>query len=128
MKCFYSGEVAIGTCKSCGRGLSVEFATEFPKGLACKNRCEKDVEDVIALIERNIRFSATTTSIIKGNARAIAVAGVFYMFMGVVFLYVGLFQMKIAFFALMGAGFILYAIYVPARAYRLRNTKQAPQT
>lgn len=126
MKCFYSSEVAIGTCKSCGRGLSVEFATEFPKGLACKNRCEKDVEDVIALIERNIRYSAATTSIIKGNSRAIAVAGVLYLFMGVVFLYVGLFQMKIAFFALMGAAFILYSIYVLARAYRVRTRERIP--
>jgi hypothetical protein len=127
VKCFYSGADAIGTCKSCGRGLSLEYAAEFPRGLACKNRCEKDVETLIALIERNIRLSATTTSLVKGSGGATAVSGFFFLFMGVVFLYFGIFETKITLFTLMGSGFVVYAIYMLMRANSLRKMNQSPK-
>ena len=67
MKCFYHRDKdAIGICKSCSRALCQECAAEFPKGIACKGRCEEDVRAVIELIERNVRL---TKSVSAGGGR-----------------------------------------------------------
>jgi hypothetical protein len=55
MQCFYhSGSDAVGTCKHCHRGLCRDCASEREGGLACKGRCEALVDQVSALIQRNI--------------------------------------------------------------------------
>lgn len=48
MNCFYHPTaVAVGTCKSCNKGLCRECAVDLGKGLACKGRCEEDVKAVM---------------------------------------------------------------------------------
>jgi hypothetical protein len=55
MKCFYHAEAdAVGTCKHCHRGVCRECAAEREGGIACRNRCEAQVDQVNALIQRNI--------------------------------------------------------------------------
>lgn len=55
MKCFYHAEAdAVGTCKHCHRGICRECAAERDGGLACRGRCEVAVDQVNALIARNI--------------------------------------------------------------------------
>ena len=55
MKCFYHPEAdAVGTCKHCQRGICRTCAAEREGGLACKGRCESQVDQVSALIQRNI--------------------------------------------------------------------------
>ena len=87
MKCFYSQTDAIGICRSCGRGLSLEFATEYPKGLACKSRCEEDVEALIAMVDRSTKISATSASIVRSNWVSVLVSAVFLLILGVGFFY-----------------------------------------
>jgi hypothetical protein len=54
MKCFYHTNVdAVAVCKNCGKGLCVECATEVGKGIACKNRCEADVEAINKIFQEN---------------------------------------------------------------------------
>ena len=54
MKCFYHQSIdSIGVCRSCGRGLCPSCVTEYPEGLACKDRCETAVEETISLVKRN---------------------------------------------------------------------------
>jgi len=56
MKCFYHQAVdAVGICKNCQRGVCAGCAAERDGGLACRNRCEKQVDQVIMLIRRNIQ-------------------------------------------------------------------------
>src|SRR5262245_51652117 len=44
MNCFYHrSSPAVGICKNCQRGLCSECAVEVPDGLACKERCERQV-------------------------------------------------------------------------------------
>jgi hypothetical protein len=44
MNCFYHQDrPAIGICKNCQRGLCSDCAVEVPDGLACKERCERQV-------------------------------------------------------------------------------------
>ncbi len=55
MQCFYHAQAhAVGTCKHCHRGLCRDCASEREGGLACKERCETHVDQVNALIQRNI--------------------------------------------------------------------------
>ena len=57
MRCFYhqDGE-AVGTCKSCGKGVCVECAVDLGKGLACRGRCEGSAQAVILLIDHNVEL------------------------------------------------------------------------
>jgi heme A synthase len=56
MKCFNHPQTdAVGTCKHCQRGLCHECASEREGGLACRGRCEAQVDAVNALIRRNIQ-------------------------------------------------------------------------
>jgi hypothetical protein len=56
MKCFYHAEAdAVGTCKHCHRGVCRECAAEREGGLACRGHCEAQVDQVNALIQRNIQ-------------------------------------------------------------------------
>jgi len=58
MNCFYHPTVvAVGICKSCGKGLCQECAVDLGKGLACKGHCEEDVKAVMQLIDRSIQRS-----------------------------------------------------------------------
>ena len=54
MKCFYHpGSDAVGVCKSCGKGLCPDCVADLGKGIACRSRCETDVEIIIGLIEQS---------------------------------------------------------------------------
>lgn len=54
MKCFYHNSVnAIAICKNCNRGVCQDCASEVTNGIACKNRCESEVESVNNLINRS---------------------------------------------------------------------------
>jgi hypothetical protein len=56
MKCFYHESAdAVGTCKHCHRGVCRECAAERDGGIACRGRCEASVDQVNALIARNIQ-------------------------------------------------------------------------
>ena len=56
MKCFYHPQAdAVGICKNCQRGLCPGCASERDGGLACKGRCETAVDQVSALIRRNVQ-------------------------------------------------------------------------
>jgi hypothetical protein len=91
MKCFYNHEQdAVGLCKSCGKGISSDYAVDLGKGLACKDRCEKDATDLIALIDSNIAMRGTSQKLINGSGRNGIVSSVILGMMGAVFLFTGL--------------------------------------
>jgi hypothetical protein len=121
MKCYYSASDAIGTCKSCGRGLSREFAAEYPKGLACKNRCERDVEALIAMIDRSVMLSPTSASIVRSNVLTITISGLFFIFMGAAFLFTAEKSRGFDLGFYMGYAFLAFGSYYLFRAYRTRK-------
>ena len=58
MRCFYhQDKEAVGTCKSCRKGVCIDCAVDLGKGLACRSRCEDTARALIALIDRNIQLS-----------------------------------------------------------------------
>jgi len=88
MKCYYApNEDAVGVCKACGKGLSPNYITEYPYGLACKGRCESQVEKLIAMVSRSMELQKPTQSLVKKSGRMALGSGVFLLLLGAVFLY-----------------------------------------
>lgn len=113
MKCFYSAQDAVGICKSCGRGLSLAFATEFPTGLACKGRCEPAVLDLI-------RQQTAAASALRSNNTTLLASGALSVFAGCGFLYFNRYNTGLNLFDFMGGTFITYGLYAIIRALRLQ--------
>jgi hypothetical protein len=67
MRCFYHRDVeAVGTCKSCGRGLCPACVAEVENGLACRSRCEGEVRAINRIISRNkTAFERTSSAYIR---------------------------------------------------------------
>lgn len=69
MRCFYhSTTEAVAICKNCSRGVCRDCLTEFPNGIACKNRCEAEVEAVNQIINRGKTSYQKTSSAYSRNA------------------------------------------------------------
>lgn len=85
MECFYhEGRQAVGSCRSCLKGLCRECAVEYDKGLACRLRCEEDVQDLIATIDQSVRYRALSTAYVRATPKVM-------MGIAMVSLFVGLF-------------------------------------
>ena len=119
MKCFYDpSQDAVGTCKSCGKGLSPDYLTDLGKGLACKGHCEEEVSAVIELIESNMISSGASAQIIKKTSIGTYGSGVFLFAMGIIFAMMGMDEPEMDFTLFLGVGFILYGIWTTYRAYK----------
>jgi hypothetical protein len=114
MRCYYHRDrEAVGSCKSCGKGLCPECAVDLTKGLACRGRCEAAVEAVINLVERNIRVSPTTTRLVQASGSARLAGSLFIVVCGVVFLAFGLLsERRLNFVAILGACFLGYGLFL----------------
>ena len=125
MKCFYdSNKDAVGTCKSCGKGICPEHAVDLGRGLACKDHCEGDVRSLIALIDSNVAMRATSQKLILGSGRAGIVTSVFFLLMGAVFLISGMIfrSGRGVFPVVLGALFICWSLFTLFRSYSIHRS------
>ena len=54
MRCFQHRETeAVGLCRACGRGACPDCAAEVEGGLACRGRCEDEVQATYGFLRRN---------------------------------------------------------------------------
>jgi hypothetical protein len=120
MKCFYSGTEAVGICKFCGRGLALASATEFPQGLACRNRCEAEVKSGVALAEVDRKLTALSAAMLQRQNSTALVSAVFCMLAGAGFIYFTGFDDGLSLPSFMGAAFFLYGGYSLVRALRAK--------
>lgn len=113
MRCFYHQDKdAVGSCKSCGKGLCAECAADLGKGLACRGRCEEDVRAVVALVERNIKLQPTATRLIQSGSSARLASSVFFLVTGGVFLIYGLTsERELHFITILGVCFLAYGLF-----------------
>jgi hypothetical protein len=66
MECFYhEGATAVGSCRSCLKGLCRSCATELEGGLACAGRCESMVRSVVATIQQSARYQGVSTGLLR---------------------------------------------------------------
>ena len=121
MKCFNHEERdAVGTCKSCGKGICRECAVDMGKGLACHDRCEKDVSDLIALIDQNVHFSPIGKNVMGNMKKNAYVQASFTLAAGLVFFLTGFASGRVAELpGLLGIIFLLYGCHALWRGMRL---------
>ena len=112
MRCFYhEDKEAVGTCKSCGRGVCRECAVELSKGLACSGRCEADAQAVIRLIDQNIQLSSSSGRLVQTNRGFRYGIGVFQIVFGMLFLTWGFLVTYMRFAVFLGIVFVAYGLY-----------------
>ena len=57
MECFqHEGRPAVGTCRSCFKGVCRGCAVDLGRGLACAGRCEEAARALIASLEQSLRI------------------------------------------------------------------------
>jgi hypothetical protein len=154
MRCFYhQDKEAVGTCRSCGKGVCIECAVDLGKGLACRSRCEETARAVIALIDRNIQLSvaAPTAQVVapsqpaRGPSQApdyVAtqlsshirstrqfrwLSGTLYLIIAVTLLAAGLTQ-QIVLLDVLGAVLLVFGVITLFQAQRSSRQPQLPET
>lgn len=117
MRCYYHPTTdAVGSCKSCGKGLCPLCAADLGKGLACRERCENDVRALNAFVERNMRLQ-------PASARF---GSLLFVFMGAAFLLYGLtVGQRMYVVTLSGAGLMVYGLLVLYSARTAAQSRQA---
>lgn len=127
MRCYYHEDrEAVGSCKSCGKGLCRECAVDLTKGLACRGRCEDDVSSVIALIERNIKIAPRTSQILEASRKLRSSTAAFNLVIGGLFIIWGLTSEHLSFIIILGVAFFIYGIIGLFQARRYMKDKQEP--
>ena len=106
MRCYNHPERdAVGSCKSCCKGLCAECAVDLGHGLSCRGEHEERVKAIDRMMSRAARVQATAKF-------SRYVAPTFYGFMGAVFCGYGLLYARTGnFLILLGAGFLVFAAY-----------------
>lgn len=57
MRCFrHPAAEAVGSCKSCMKGVCSECAVDLKHGVACRNSCEENVELLNQLMKKSFRM------------------------------------------------------------------------
>jgi hypothetical protein len=71
MECFaHEGRPAVGSCRSCFRGVCRACAVDLGRGLACAGRCEADARALIASLDQSLRIQGLSGRMVHG-ARAL---------------------------------------------------------
>lgn len=121
MNCFkHSSTASVGVCKSCSKGLCIECAAELENGLACKNRCESQVEFLNLMVSNHRQIMGRANKQLKAS-------GIVSFLMGVAFLFLAAFGPSKSgaspfhvFFLALGIIFVVYG------AYNLRKKSTFP--
>jgi hypothetical protein len=112
MSCYYHHDRdSVGGCKSCGKSLCPECAVDLGKGLACRNHCEEDVRTLIAMIERSVKMSPQTASILESGRKIRSGAAVFNLVIGAVFFLWGLSDTRFSFIMILGVCFLVFGTF-----------------
>ena len=118
MKCFvHSGQDAVGTCRTCHRGLCRDCAVAEPDFIACHGACAEQARRLEALVANNLQSYRTA----RGN---FWLAPAFLAGFALIFLYFGLqrFETRLNIASVMGAAFLLFAGVLLYRNLRWART------
>ncbi|HEX4140249.1 MAG TPA: hypothetical protein VHY09_07870 [Candidatus Methylacidiphilales bacterium] len=120
MNCFYHQTVpAVGTCKSCGKGLCPQCALDFGTGLACRGRCEEQAKAISDLISQNVAQASVSKQILASAWKNRFLNAAFYLVFGFMFAGFGVYRFAISgfeepvvFFGFMGVGFLVFGFII----------------
>ncbi len=109
MNCFkHNDRSAVGLCKSCGKGLCSDCATELVNGLACKGECESRVQLINKIIDTNSQYAAAARYQTKTSGVFILLFGAAFLFFAVLCYVTGEDMVMAAFFGVAGGALILH--------------------
>jgi hypothetical protein len=112
MKCYYQPiEDAVGMCKICNKGLSVDFAVDTGHGLACKGKCEQELQEWVVIAERTKATSAKNAAIINRSTSSLRSTAVFNTVIGATFFGLGAYRSFEPLLTVLGALFLAYGGY-----------------
>jgi len=129
MECFYhEGTAAVGSCRSCFRGLCRSCAVELEAALACRNRCEANAEALVATVSQSVRFQGVSAGLLR-SARGLWIG--LSLVAGVVGLFVALWGLSLPTFrevSLLSVPFFGLAVIAGRLAWSVRRgTSNTPQ-
>src|SRR5207253_10925170 len=79
LRCFYHQDrESVGSCKSCGKGLCPDCLVDMGKGLACRSRCETEVQGLIIASDVNVSMAAKVPRQMRANR--LMVVGLAWLF------------------------------------------------
>ncbi|MGH7976446.1 MAG: hypothetical protein ACREDS_10215 [Limisphaerales bacterium] len=85
MKCFYHSQIdAVAICKNCNKGLCFECAADVGNGIACKGKCESEVQAVNQMIQRGKRAGSIYSGYYKRMAIIFGLVGLILLVLGVI--------------------------------------------
>jgi hypothetical protein len=130
MRCYYHQDrEAVGSCKSCGKGLCPDCAVDLAKGLACRGHCEEDARALIQLIDHNNKMQPTASRLIQAGGSARMAGSLFFLASGAVFLIYGLTsEREMTFVTILGVCFLAYGLFVLLWSRRLAARTQKTET
>jgi hypothetical protein len=66
VKCFYHPQVdAVAICKNCSKGICMDCISDVGNGVACKGKCEAEVQAVNQMIQLGIKRKNVTGNYYK---------------------------------------------------------------
>jgi hypothetical protein len=66
MECFrHEGRAAVGCCRSCLRGVCRACAVDLARGLACRDRCEQAVRELIETLDQSVKLRGLSSGILR---------------------------------------------------------------
>ncbi|MBW4651722.1 MAG: DUF2180 family protein [Kaiparowitsia implicata GSE-PSE-MK54-09C] len=83
MKCYYHNDVdAVAICKNCNRGICPKCAAEIENGIACRNRCESEVQALDELMQRGKSAYQKTAGVYMQYAVWLTLSGILFLGFG----------------------------------------------
>jgi hypothetical protein len=126
VECFYhEGVAAVGSCRSCFRGLCRSCAVELEAALACRNRCEESAAAVAATVNQSVRYQSVSGGLLR-SARGLWLGLTFVS--GVVGLFVLVWGLALPDFrevSLLGVPFLALAFLTARLARNVRLETRA---
>ena len=127
MNCYFSPDSpAVGICKSCGRGLSLEYAADVGNGLACKGSCEERVNLINRIIDNNSTVLSTANTQLRRNTVFVVVNGLLFVILGVIMGALRYDPVGVVFSAL-GAVFVFRGIFGYTRKTRFPSVEKTDE-
>lgn len=124
MKCFNHPETdGVAVCKSCGRAICHDCCAEVGTGIACKSRCEADVEDLNTIIKRGKSAYQKTGGAYRRN-------GIAMLILGIVFFAIGIFPILTGqgygtlLLAVMGLLFVIWSYFSFVNAKQISDIEE----
>lgn len=66
VECFYhEGRAAVGSCRSCFRGLCRVCGVDLDRALACRGRCEEPVRALLSSLEQSVRYQGLSSGLVQ---------------------------------------------------------------